>query len=121
MASCSMKRPCHHNSRDGVFKDELLLVVRLQYHRIFVKALDSPRQLDSTHQIDRKENLVFPGVIEKRFLNVLRELFHFYFSLLFASPARSLGHWRLKINRPATSNHLHSNWISIPNKPFHEL
>src|SRR5579862_2425657 len=61
---------------DSVLKNQLLLVVRLEHNRIFVEAFDAARKLYAAHQVNRQEDLVLPCIIQKSFLDVLRQLFH---------------------------------------------
>lgn len=41
------------NGRNGMFEDQLLLRPGFQNYRILVKAFDSPRKLNSAHQVNR--------------------------------------------------------------------
>jgi hypothetical protein len=59
-----------------VLEDQLLLVIGLQDQRILIETLDSPRKLYAAHEINREENFVLTGVIQKAILYVLRRFFH---------------------------------------------
>ena len=59
-----------------MLENKLLLIVGLQDHRIFIETLDAAGKLDAAHQIDGQEGLILPRIIEKSFLDVLRQLFH---------------------------------------------
>lgn len=93
MGRGAMKGLRQYHRRDCVLEDQLLLIIRLQYHRILIEALDSPGQFDPTHEINRQEDLIFSSVIEERFLDVLRKLFHFIFLNCFGQ--RLFG-WQLR-------------------------
>ena len=71
-----MGNSAHHHGRDGMFKDELFLVVRFQHEGVFVEALNAPGQLDAAHQIDREHDLVLACIIQETVLYVLRRLIH---------------------------------------------
>ena len=46
-----------------MLENQLFLVVGFQYQRVLVEALDASRELHSTHQVDRQDNLVLPGIV----------------------------------------------------------
>jgi hypothetical protein len=104
-----------------MFEDQLLLIIRLQYDRILIEALDSSGQFNATHKINCQKDLVFSRVIEKRFLDVLRKLFHLIFLIVLQRLLRiaaQIGH--KKFRRPATSvlQHFYSKWISFQTAGF---
>jgi hypothetical protein len=69
-----------------MLEDQLLLIVGLQYHGVFIEALDATAELHAAHQIDSQEGLVPAGVVEKSLLDILRQLVHCLFP--FATPCR---------------------------------
>ena len=62
-AGCRMERFGDYNRGDGVFENQLLLVIGLEHNGIFVEALDAAGKLYATHQIDGQEGLVLPCII----------------------------------------------------------
>src|SRR5450631_3035431 len=44
-----VNRARNHDCGDGVFEDQLLLIVRLKNHGVLIEALDSTRELHSAH------------------------------------------------------------------------
>ena len=60
-----------HHRRDGVFENQLLLIVGFQHDRILIERPDPPRELHSAEQIDRDNGFVFARSVEKRILNIL--------------------------------------------------
>ena len=46
-----------------MLEDQLLLVIRLQNHRVFVKTLDAAGKLHAAHQVDGEEGLLFARVV----------------------------------------------------------
>src|SRR5579875_1885985 len=69
-----MRGPPTHDRGNGVLKNQLLLRVVLQQHRILVERADLSRQLHPTHQIYGDRALVLADRVEKSILNVLRRL-----------------------------------------------
>src|SRR5579864_8055218 len=69
-----MHHLAHHHGGNGVFKDQLLLVVCLEHDRILVEGPNTARQLHSAQQINSNERFVFTSGVQKRILNVLRRL-----------------------------------------------
>src|SRR5712692_11243854 len=61
-----------------VLEYQLLLRPRFQNHRILVEALDSPRKLDSAHEVDRDVAALFPGTVEKAVLYGVLLLYRFF-------------------------------------------
>lgn len=68
-----------------MLENELFLIIRFEYDGVFVETLDPARELDPTHQVNCQERFVFSSVIEERFLDILRKLFHFVFPFRFAA------------------------------------
>jgi hypothetical protein len=102
-----------------MFENQLLLVIRFEDHRVFIKALNPARKFDAAHQINCEECLLFPGVVQKRFLNILRKLFHSLFSHSFSQRVVNGVMWfygvklgRL-VNPKSVSDHFYSNWILV--------
>ena len=58
-----MERPRNHDSRDGVLKNELFLVVGFEHDRVFIEALNLAGKFHAAHQIDSEESLIFPSVV----------------------------------------------------------
>src|SRR5690348_9006161 len=81
-----MRRLGHHYRRNGMLEDQLLLIVGLQHHRIFVEGADAPGELDAAQQVKGDGGFVFSGCVEKRILDVLRRLIHLPISPLVDSP-----------------------------------
>lgn len=59
-----------------MFEDQLILVVGLEHQGVFIKALDTARELHATQKVDSDEALLFASIIEKTILNVLCLFFH---------------------------------------------
>ena len=68
-----------------MLENQLLLIVCFKYERVFIEAFDASGELHSAHQVNCEEYLVFSGVVEERFLNVLRKLIHFSALFVFAA------------------------------------
>ncbi len=51
------------NGRDGVFEDQLLLRTGFENYRVLVEAFDSPRKLNSAHQVNRHVASFFSGTV----------------------------------------------------------
>jgi hypothetical protein len=75
-----------------VLENQLLLIVRFEYHGVLIEALDPAGKLNPAHQINRQKRLVFPGVIEKSLLDILRKLVHCFIPYLFFRCAIRAGH-----------------------------
>ena len=71
-----MEWPRNHHRGNSVLENQLFLIVRFQHHGVFVEALDLSGKLDAAHQVYGQERFVFTSVVQKRFLNILRLLFH---------------------------------------------
>ena len=71
-----MHRLRNYYRGNGVLENKLLLIVCFENHGVFIKALDPAGQFDATHQVDGEKGFVLSGVVEERFLNILRRLFH---------------------------------------------
>ncbi len=61
--SPGVERPRNHYRGDGVLKDQLLLIVGFENHRIFVEALDPAGKFHATHQVDREERFVLARIV----------------------------------------------------------
>jgi hypothetical protein len=67
--------------RDGVLKDELLLIVVFQQNGIFIERPNATGQLYTAYQVNRDLGFVFTDCVQKGVLNVLcRFAFHFVLS-----------------------------------------
>ena len=51
------------NGRNGVFEDQLLLRTGFENYRVLVEAFNSPRKLDSAHQVNRYVASFFTGTV----------------------------------------------------------
>ena len=60
-----------HDGRDGMFENQLLLMMRLKDYAVFIEALDTPGKLYTTSEVDRNQYFFFAGVVEKAVLKVL--------------------------------------------------
>ena len=61
---------------NGVLKNKLLLIIGLKHQGIFVETLDAAGELDTAHEVNRENNLVLAGVVQKTILDILRWLIH---------------------------------------------
>src|SRR5882757_5624405 len=61
-----------------MFKDQLLLSICLQHHRVLVEGTDTACQLHSAQQVDCYVQPLFAGRVEEGILNVLRRLAAFH-------------------------------------------
>src|SRR6267154_3261635 len=61
-----------------MFKDQLLLSICLQHHRVLVEGTDTACQLHSAQQVDCYVQPLFAGCVEEGILNVLRRLAAFH-------------------------------------------
>src|SRR5438067_12124338 len=68
--------PCGHHSGNRMLENQLLLIVRFEHERVFVKAPDAARELDTAQEVDCDHSFFFARIIEKAVLNVLRWLVH---------------------------------------------
>jgi len=59
-----------------MFEDQLVLIIRFENNGVLVEALDPARQFHSSHQVNRRQCLVFPDIIQKHILNILNLFFH---------------------------------------------
>ena len=48
---------------NSVLENQLFLVAGFEHNRIFIETLDSARQLDAAHKVNRKNNFVFSCII----------------------------------------------------------
>src|ERR1700722_5508911 len=69
-----MRTSSHGYRGNGVLEDQLLLIIGLEHHRVFVKRTNTARQLYTTQQVNRDTGSFFPGGIQERVLNVLCRL-----------------------------------------------
>ena len=76
MSRAAVHRTCNDDSGDRVLEDQLLLVIGLEDHRILVEALDASGQFDAAHEVDREEDSLLAGAVEKCFLYVLGCFLH---------------------------------------------
>lgn len=60
--------PRGHHGRDRMLEDQLLLMVRLKHHAVFIKAFHSPGKFHTAREVDRDRSSFFAGVIEKAVL-----------------------------------------------------
>src|SRR5438270_6698512 len=68
---------CHHDRRDSVLEDQLLLIVGLENHGILIKGTDAAAELHTAKQIKRYRNAVLTRGVQKSVLDILRRLgFH---------------------------------------------
>jgi hypothetical protein len=67
----------HGDRGDGVFEDQLLLVVGVEHDGILVEGADAARELDSAQQVNGDVGSLLACRIEEGVLDVLRRLiFH---------------------------------------------
>src|SRR5712691_5508063 len=71
-----MRRLLGDHRRDGVFEDQLFLVVGFQNQRVFVETLDSARELHAAHQVNGENYFVLAGVVQEAILNILSRFIH---------------------------------------------
>ena len=72
-------RPRGHDSRDRVFENQLLLIIRFEHHGVLIEALNTARQLNATQEIDSDYALFLARIVEKTVLYVLRWFVHLRF------------------------------------------
>ncbi len=70
-AALAVRGPRRDHGRDGVFEDELFLVIRLKYDAVFVEPLHTSREFDSAGQVDVDRRPLFPSGVEEGVLQVL--------------------------------------------------
>jgi hypothetical protein len=61
-----------------MLKDELFLIIGLEYDRVFIETLDPTRQLNPAHEINSEKRFFLAGVVQECLLNVLGELIHLF-------------------------------------------
>ena len=74
--SLMVRAPGSDDSRNGVLEDELFLIIGLEYKRVFIEALDSPRKFHAAEEIDGDQPLFLARIIQKAVLYVLRRFVH---------------------------------------------
>src|SRR6185437_9275026 len=74
--SLMVRAPGGDNSRNRVLEDQLFLIIGLDYKRVFVEALDSPRKFHAAEEIDGDQPLFLARIIQKAVLYVLSRFVH---------------------------------------------
>src|SRR5581483_9346164 len=73
-AGVRMRGLAHDDRGNGVFEDQLFLVIGFQYDRIFIEGSDTTREFYPAQQINGNERFVFTSGVEERILDILRRL-----------------------------------------------
>src|ERR1017187_5547395 len=100
-----MRGARHDHRGNRVLKNQLLLIVGVQNHRVLIERANAACKLHAAQQVDGDDTLIFASRIEKGILYVLCWLvFHGWSSLQPAKTAQPQRPWPLKVSGSVDSS-----------------